>query len=44
MIYLWHNSALLGAHLCHLRSNYAEREVILPTIGAISAEKPEVVI
>lgn len=42
--YLWHNSALLGAHLCHLRSNYTEREVILPTIGAISAEKPEVVI
>ena len=42
--YLWHNSALLGAHLCHLRSNYAEREVILPTIGAVSAEKPEVVI
>ena len=42
--YLWHNSALLGAHLCHLRSNYAEREVILPTIGAISAAKPEVVI
>ena len=42
--YLWHNSALLGAHLCHLRSNYAEREVILPTMGAISAAKPEVVI
>lgn len=42
--YLWHNSALLGAHLCPLRRNYTEREVILPTIGAISAEKPEVVI
>ena len=31
-------------YLCPLRSNYTEREVILPTIGAISAEKPEVVI
>ena len=24
---LGHICALLGAHLCHLRSNYAEREV-----------------
>lgn len=42
--YLWHNSALLGAQMFPLSSNYTEREVILPTIGAISAEKPEVVI
>ena len=42
--YLWHNSALLGAQMFPLSSIYTEREVILPTIGAISAEKPEVVI
>ena len=30
--YLWHNSALRGALLCPFRSNFIEREVILPTL------------
>lgn len=33
--YLWHNSALLMAHLCLSKSNFTEGEVILPTSYAL---------